>query len=545
MFIALFFFVVNIATLEQLTEADPGLRLQAFQMATAILLGVTGVSRAPALVLDVQDGYFDRLLLTPVGAPRSCSATWPPTSPWPPALTLPIIVLGLILGVRFEGGPLGMVVFIGAGRAVEPGLRRVRLRHRPQDRQPGGGELELPAVLPVPVPHVVVRAARASSPGWLDTVAAFNPVTYLLDGLRSLVLAEGWQWDDLGEALLAIAIVGAVSMTMCFAALRGGWRGADHPPHAPHAALIWRGHRPHQGRRRRPRRRETGAHMTDDDTPAGEPATGPAGRTRDPSAPRVHAGPRSARSSWRRSPPSPRSPPGRSWRRRAGRRPPMPPMSPVPAPPAPAQASSARGRHRATMPPVRPGEITRTRARHRHDPLPPYEQRYADATDDRAPGRRRAAGVGAVGARPLRGRGRRRRRRLPSAPRRPRGPTVHYVDQVGRPGGARPRPRPAERPRLRHRSRRRAGAAGGVLRRATRDAGTVAGGRSRRVAQPRSDLPGVLRHRRRALHRQPAACSTCGPPTRSSSPAGATSRVEVEVVDPFGAPFRASVARAG
>ena len=35
-------------------------------MPTAILLGVTGVSRAPALVLDVQNGYFDRLLLTPV-----------------------------------------------------------------------------------------------------------------------------------------------------------------------------------------------------------------------------------------------------------------------------------------------------------------------------------------------------------------------------------------------------------------------------------------------------------------------------------------------
>ena len=53
-------------------------------MATAILLGVTGVSRAGSLVLDVQDGYFDRLLLTPVGAPPSCSATWRPTSPWRP-----------------------------------------------------------------------------------------------------------------------------------------------------------------------------------------------------------------------------------------------------------------------------------------------------------------------------------------------------------------------------------------------------------------------------------------------------------------------------
>ena len=33
---------------------------------SAIIFGVTGISRASALVTDIQDGYFDRLLLTPV-----------------------------------------------------------------------------------------------------------------------------------------------------------------------------------------------------------------------------------------------------------------------------------------------------------------------------------------------------------------------------------------------------------------------------------------------------------------------------------------------
>ena len=66
-FIALFFFVVNVGTLSNLTEDSiPGFDYKAFQLPTAIILGVTGISRAPALVLDMQDGYFDRLLLTPV-----------------------------------------------------------------------------------------------------------------------------------------------------------------------------------------------------------------------------------------------------------------------------------------------------------------------------------------------------------------------------------------------------------------------------------------------------------------------------------------------
>jgi ABC-2 type transport system permease protein len=57
--------------------------------------------------------------------------------------------------------------------------------------------------------------------GWLNTVAGFNPVTYLLGGLRSLEIGNSWQWVQLGQALLAIAIVALISMTMCFAALRG------------------------------------------------------------------------------------------------------------------------------------------------------------------------------------------------------------------------------------------------------------------------------------------------------------------------------------
>jgi ABC-2 type transport system permease protein len=57
--------------------------------------------------------------------------------------------------------------------------------------------------------------------GWLNVVAAFNPVTYLLAGLRSIVFDNGWQWPLLGESLLAILIVGTISMTLCFGALRG------------------------------------------------------------------------------------------------------------------------------------------------------------------------------------------------------------------------------------------------------------------------------------------------------------------------------------
>ena len=74
-FIALFFFIVNIATFSNTAQAaQPGFDYKAFQMPTAILLGVTGISRAGSLVLDVQNGYLDRLLMTPIRLLKTESA---------------------------------------------------------------------------------------------------------------------------------------------------------------------------------------------------------------------------------------------------------------------------------------------------------------------------------------------------------------------------------------------------------------------------------------------------------------------------------------
>ena len=67
--IPLFFFVVNVGALQDFSEAGiPGFDYKAFQLPVAIIFAVTGISRAGTLVMDIQDGYFDRLLLTPGAA---------------------------------------------------------------------------------------------------------------------------------------------------------------------------------------------------------------------------------------------------------------------------------------------------------------------------------------------------------------------------------------------------------------------------------------------------------------------------------------------
>ena len=216
--IATFFFVVNIATLSSLTENTiPGFDYTAFQMPTAILLGVTGVSRAPALVVDVQNGYLDRLLMTPMRRIAILLGHLVADVAIAMALTVPILVLGLLLGAGFETGIAGAAVFVGmaalwslafAGFGYAVALKT-------------GNPAAVQSMFLLFFPFLFLTTSyvpREQLSGWLDTVATFNPVTYLLAGLRSLAI-DGWGVDVLWAAV-AIALVGTLSMSMCLAALR-------------------------------------------------------------------------------------------------------------------------------------------------------------------------------------------------------------------------------------------------------------------------------------------------------------------------------------
>jgi ABC-2 type transport system permease protein len=219
-FIALFFFVVNIATLKKVTSSIPHFSYTSFEIATAILLGVTGVSRAPALVLDIQSKYFDRLLLTPVRRTAILVGHMVADVSVAAVLTVPILVLGFILGVRFHGGPLGVLGFIAlsslwslafAGFGYAIALKT-------------GNPAAVNSTFLLFFPFLFLTSSyvpRSQLSGWLSTVAKFNPVTYLLGGLRSLEVGGGAVWVPLGQALLAVGIVALISMTLCFAALRG------------------------------------------------------------------------------------------------------------------------------------------------------------------------------------------------------------------------------------------------------------------------------------------------------------------------------------
>ncbi|MYL02877.1 MAG: ABC transporter permease, partial [Acidimicrobiaceae bacterium] len=108
-----FFFLVNIGALESFVERSPGIDYRAFQIPVAIIFAVTGISRASVLVIDIQTGYLDRMLVTPVRRTTLLLGMMVADIVLAISLSLVVIAMGFVAGVRFETGLLGILVFLG------------------------------------------------------------------------------------------------------------------------------------------------------------------------------------------------------------------------------------------------------------------------------------------------------------------------------------------------------------------------------------------------------------------------------------------------
>jgi ABC-2 type transport system permease protein len=218
--IPVFFFVVNVGALQDFAEGSGVVvDFKAFQLPVAIIFAVTGVSRAAALVTDIQSGYFDRLLLTPIRRPSLLLGLMAADVVSVIMLAIPVTALGLILGVRFETGLLGMVVFLLYGAAWGLAFAGFPYAIALKTGNPAAVNSSFLLFFPFAFLTSTFLPEQALT-GWLATIAKYNPVTYVLRGLRSLI-SEGWVLADLAQGLAAIGAIGVISFGLASAALRG------------------------------------------------------------------------------------------------------------------------------------------------------------------------------------------------------------------------------------------------------------------------------------------------------------------------------------
>jgi ABC-2 type transport system permease protein len=220
-FIPLFFFAVTVGALGNVSARAFGVEnYQAFQMPVAILQGAAGAASfsALAMVTDIERGYFDKLLLTPTPRISLVLGRLFGDGIRVVIITAVILFVGAIFGTGMAAGAAGYIMILILAGLFGLAYAGFGLAIALRTGSPQAAQAGFLIFFPLLFLSTAFAPKEFFSP-WLEFLATINPVTYVLEGMRALII-EGWDWEKIGEALLAIAILAAINLPLALWALR-------------------------------------------------------------------------------------------------------------------------------------------------------------------------------------------------------------------------------------------------------------------------------------------------------------------------------------
>ncbi len=197
-----------------------------FQLAAAItqslLLG--GVSAGLAAAIDIEGGFFDRLVASPIPRVTIVLGRVLAQSAIAGAQVAYFLILGLVFGAEIQGGALGVMSVLAIGIVAGTGFGAIGVMIALRARNASTVQGIFPLVF------VILFISSAFFPENLlsapaDAVAAYNPLSYIADGMREPIAFANRAGPVL-EGLAAAAGVAAVAVTLSVLALRGRLREA-------------------------------------------------------------------------------------------------------------------------------------------------------------------------------------------------------------------------------------------------------------------------------------------------------------------------------
>jgi len=188
------------------------------QLPSSLLLAASFGSAALFLVEEIEGGYFDKLRATPVH--RSAIVLGRLIADGVKALLIAslLVLLGLVFGITIASGPLGFVLLVlltALWAVVYSGFMQViALKTRSAAATNSAGLVFFPLLFLTPnfVPRNLLTRP-------MEIAATINPVTYVMEGLRSLILQD-LRWETVGLGYLVVAVAGAIMLAVSTRVIR-------------------------------------------------------------------------------------------------------------------------------------------------------------------------------------------------------------------------------------------------------------------------------------------------------------------------------------
>ena len=221
-FMPIFFFAVNSVSLSSFAKVPgfPDVSYKDFiapvAMFTAIFFsaGNAGIE----LVQDIQSGYFKKLVIMPINRLAIVLAKLTEIAVQSFGQGLVMLVLLLIWGVKFKTGLLGVLTIFGilVLFAMAWSCLGMIFALRTQNAR----LVQSMFILVFPLLYLTTsQSPRELLPATFARVTDFNPVTYIIEGIRSLVI-RGWDGPDIGYAFLAAGGMFVVFVTLTLLSFR-------------------------------------------------------------------------------------------------------------------------------------------------------------------------------------------------------------------------------------------------------------------------------------------------------------------------------------
>ncbi len=171
------------------------------------------------LARDVQTGFLNRLALTPVSSLALLAGQLGGVVVTGLAQAIFYLTVGLTVGVRLESGVPGALVILLLSALVALAFGSLGAFAA---LRTGSGEA-VQGLFPVMFVGLFLSSMNLPRDlieiGWFRTVATLNPVSYLIEGVRSLII-EGWNAQALALAFGFALAIGAVGLAAASWALR-------------------------------------------------------------------------------------------------------------------------------------------------------------------------------------------------------------------------------------------------------------------------------------------------------------------------------------
>jgi ABC-2 type transport system permease protein len=221
--IPIFFLVVNTGQAAKIfpTGSTPFLEGQnyaAFQLPSSLLLAASFGTAALYLVEDIEGGYFDKLRAAPVPRTAIVFGRLFAEAFKSAAIASTMVLVALPFGITIASGVAGFVLLIlltAAWAVVFSGfMQLIALKTRSAAATNSAGLIFFPLLFLTPsfVPRELLTRP-------MEIAATFNPVTYIMEAMRSLVL-EDFNWPVIARGYAVVALAGAVMVVLSVRSIR-------------------------------------------------------------------------------------------------------------------------------------------------------------------------------------------------------------------------------------------------------------------------------------------------------------------------------------